>query len=252
MDNNAFGDLLNISSSWTYNRTVSNNAPTDRGGPGGIIITALGLDPTVPVRNDDGTYALASYDGRFSINPLQELEFVTDQDITNRVLGTTGFTFNLLEGLKFKSSLGADIFNINRSTFFPSVNTRLGRDNAGELTLANRSVANLLNENIFTYTKQLSDDHFIDAVIGYTYQREINKFTSSTTRGITAASIDQATLQGGPDILTPFSSRREWLLESLLGVLITIMPVDTFLPLHLEETDLQGLETRTNGPISPL
>ena len=217
LDNNAFGDLLNINSSWTYNRTVSNNAPTDRGGPGGIIITALGLDPTVPVRNEDGTYALASYDGRFSINPLQELEFVTDQDVTNRVLGTTGFTFNILEGLKFKSSIGADVLNINRTTFYPSVNTRLGRDNAGELTLANRSVANLLNENIVTYTKQITDNHFIDAVFGYTYQREVNKFTSSTTRGITAASVDQATLQGGPDILTPFSSRREWLLESLLG-----------------------------------
>ncbi|PKA97409.1 TonB-linked SusC/RagA family outer membrane protein [Flavobacteriaceae bacterium MAR_2009_75] len=217
LDNNAFGDLLDINSSWTYNRTVSNNAPTDRGGPGGIIITALGLDPTVPVRNEDGTYALASYDGRFSINPLQELEFVTDQDITNRVLGTTGFTFNLLEGLKFKSSIGADVLNVNRTTFYPSVNTRLGRDNAGELTLANRSVANLLNENIVTYTKQITDNHFIDAVFGYTYQREVNKFTSSTTRGITAASVDQATLQGGPDILTPFSSRREWLLESLLG-----------------------------------
>lgn len=217
LDNNALNDVLNISSSWAYSRTISNNAPTDRGGPGGIIITALGLDPTVPVRNTDGTYALASYDGRFSINPLQELEYATDQDITNRVLGTTGLTFNILEGLKFKTSIGADILNVNRTSFFPSVNTRLGRDNAGELTLANRSSANILNENILTYTKQITEKHFIDAVIGYTYQKEVNKFNSATTRGITAASVDQATLQGGPDILTPFSNRREWLLESLLG-----------------------------------
>ncbi|WP_047246206.1 SusC/RagA family TonB-linked outer membrane protein [Maribacter thermophilus] len=217
VDNSAFDNFLNVSSSWSYNRTVSNNAPTDQGGPGGIIITALGLDPTVPVYNEDGTYALASYDGRFNINPLQELKYATDQDITNRVLGNTTFTFALTENLKAKTSIGADILNINRTSFFPSVNTRIGRDNAGELTLANRNSANILNENLLTYTKTFNDKHFVDAVVGYTYQKEVNKYFSSTTRGITAASVDQATLQGGPDILTPYSERREWLLESLLG-----------------------------------
>ncbi|MDO6519372.1 SusC/RagA family TonB-linked outer membrane protein [Zobellia uliginosa] len=217
LDNSAFNNILNVSSSWSYNRTVSNNAPTDRGGPGGIIITALGLDPTVPVYNEDGTYALASYDGRFSINPLQELKYATDQDITNRVLGNTTFTFSITENLKAKTSIGADILNINRTSFFPSVNTRIGRDNAGELTLANRNSANILNENLLTYTNEFGGKHFVDAVVGYTYQKEINKYFSSTTRGITAASVDQATLQGGPDVLTPFSSRREWLLESVLG-----------------------------------
>ncbi len=216
VDNSVFNNFLNVSSSWSYNRTVSNNAPTDQGGPGGIIITALGLDPTVPVFNEDGTYALASYDGRFSINPLQELEFATDKDITNRVLGNTTFTFNLTEHLKAKTSIGADILNINRTSFFPSVNTRIGRDNAGELTLANRNSGNILNENLLTYNNQFGK-HFVDAVAGYTYQKEVNNFFSSTTRGITAASVDQATLQGGPDIITPFSNRREWLLESVLG-----------------------------------
>ncbi|MFS4416938.1 SusC/RagA family TonB-linked outer membrane protein [Maribacter sp. 2307ULW6-5] len=217
LDNSALNDFININSSWAFNRTISNNAPTDRGGPGGIIITALGLDPTVPVRDEEGQYALASYDGRFFVNPLQELEFVTDQDLTNRVLGNTGFTFNLMEGLKFKTSIGADILSVNRTSFFPVDNTRLGRDNAGELTLANRNMTNILNENILSYTKQFGDKHFFDAVVGYTYQKEVNRFTSTTTRGITAATVDQATLQGGPVLLTPFSNRREWELASVLG-----------------------------------
>ncbi|MFI8378173.1 SusC/RagA family TonB-linked outer membrane protein [Leeuwenhoekiella sp. NPDC079379] len=217
VDNKALNDFIDVSSSWTYNRAISNNAPTDGGGPGGIIITALGLDPTVPVRNEDGSYALASYDGRFAINPLQELDFVTDRDITNRVLGTTSLTFNLSDSFKFKTSLGADILNVSRTTFYPSGNSRLGRENSGELTLANRDVGNILNENIFTYTKKFGDKHNIDAVAGYTYQKEVNKYMQATTRGITASNVDQATLQGGPDVLTPFSGRREWLLESLLG-----------------------------------
>lgn len=217
LDNNALNDRLVINSSWSFNRTSSNNAPTDQGGPGGIIITALGLDPSVPVRNEDGTYALASYDGRFLTNPLQELEYVTDQDINNRILGNTGFTFKIIEGLNFKTSIGADVLNASRTTFFPVENSRLGRDRAGELTKANRNSINILNENILSYNKQFNEDHSIDVVAGYTFQKEVNEGMSATNRGLSASSVDQATLGGGTDIQIPFSDRREWLLKSFLG-----------------------------------
>ncbi|MDF9796402.1 TonB-linked SusC/RagA family outer membrane protein [Catalinimonas alkaloidigena] len=217
LDNSALNDRLTISNSWSFNRTNSNNAPTDQGGPGGIIITALGLDPSIPVRNDDGTYALASYDGRFLTNPLQELEYVTDSDINNRVLGNTGFTFKIIEGLSFKTSIGADILNASRTTFYPVENSRLGRDRAGELTKANRNSINILNENILSYNRQFNEDHSINVVAGYTFQKEVNEGMSATNRGLSASSVDQATLGGGTDIQIPFSSRREWLLKSFLG-----------------------------------
>ncbi|MDN5212729.1 TonB-dependent receptor [Fulvivirgaceae bacterium BMA12] len=217
LDNQVLNDRLTISSSWSFNRTTSNNAPTDRGGPGGIIITALGLDPTIPVRNADGEFNLASYDGRFFINPVQELNFVTDQDFTNRVLGNTGFTFKLLEGLNFKTSIGADLLNANRITFFPVNNTRLGREREGEITNASRNSANILNENILSFNKQLHPDHFIDVVAGYTFQKEVNRFSIASTRGIPAATPDQATLQGGANVQIPNSNRREWILKSYLG-----------------------------------
>ncbi|WKN43728.1 SusC/RagA family TonB-linked outer membrane protein [Tunicatimonas pelagia] len=217
VDNNLINDRLTMSSSWSYNRTTSNNAPTDRGGPGGLLITALGLDPTIPVRNNDGTFALASYDGRFFTNPLQELEFVSDSDIYNRILGNTALTFNIAEGLNFRTSIGADILNGSRTTFFPVDNTRLGRDRSGELTRAGRNSINILNENILSYNKRFNDRHSIDVVAGYTFQKEVNEFTSATNRGLSAATVEQATLSGGTDIQIPVSERREWLLKSMLG-----------------------------------
>ncbi|WP_235941826.1 SusC/RagA family TonB-linked outer membrane protein [Cyclobacterium roseum] len=217
LDNKALNDRLTINSSWSINRTQSNNAPTDRGGPGGIIITALGLDPTVPVRNEDGTYALASYDGRFLTNPLQELQYVTDRDINNRILGNTSLTYKISEGLNFKTSIGADILSAGRTTFFPNENSRLGRDRAGELTKANRNSLNILNENILSYTNQLDEDHRLDIVAGYTFQKEVNEGMSATNRGLSASHVDQATLGGGTDIQIPSSNRREWLLKSFLG-----------------------------------
>lgn len=217
LDNSAWNGRLMINSSWSYNRTQSNNAPTDRGGPGGIIITALGLDPSVPVRDAEGEYALASYDGRFNINPLQELENVADRDVNNRVLGNTGFSLNVIEGLTLKTSIGADILNAGRTTFFPVEISRLGRDRSGELTKANRNAINILNENILTFDKRFNTQHSLNLIGGYTFQKEVNEGMSATNRGLSASHVDQATLGGGTDIQIPFSDRREWLLKSLLA-----------------------------------
>ena len=217
LDNDAFDDRLKINSSWSFNRTNSNNAPTDRGGPGGIIITALGLDPTVPVLDGNGDFELASYDGRFFTNPLQELETVTDADAYNRVLGNTGFTFEITEDLSFKTSIGADILNANRTTFYPVGISRLGRDFSGQLTKENRNSVNFLNENILSYNKQFNENHRIDVVAGYTFQKEVNERIESTNRGLSAVNVDQATLAGGTDVQIPESERREWLLKSFLG-----------------------------------
>ena len=217
LDNSAFDDRLTVNSSWSFNRTNSNNAPTDRGGPGGIIITALGLDPTVPVRDEDGEFGLASYDGRFFTNPLQELENVTDADATNRILGNTAFTFKIAEGLRFKTSIGADVINANRTTFYPVGISRLGRDFAGQLTKANRNVINVLNENILSYNHQFNENHAIDVVAGYTYQKETNERIEVSNRGLSAVNVDQATLAGGTDLQIPESERRDWLLKSFLG-----------------------------------
>lgn len=217
LDNTALNGFLDVSSSWSFNRTVNTAAPTDNGGPGGLLITALGLDPTIPVRDADGQFNLASYDGRFFVNPLEELQNVSDQDFTNRILGNTTFTFNLTEDLKFRTSIGTDIISVNRTTFQPDGTSRFGRDNTGQLVLANRNSTNILNENILTYTKQFGEKHFFDAVVGYNYQKESNNFFATTTRGITAASVEQAQLQGGPVLLNSNSNRREWELASVLG-----------------------------------
>ncbi|MEX2565294.1 MAG: TonB-dependent receptor, partial [Cyclobacteriaceae bacterium] len=101
--------------------------------------------------------------------------------------------------------------------FFPNENSRLGRDRAGELTKANRNSLNILNENILSYTNQINEDHRLDIVAGYTFQKEVNEGMSATNRGLSASHVDQATLGGGTDIQIPSSNRREWLLKSFLG-----------------------------------
>ena len=218
LDNNLLDDFLTLTASLSFNRTISQNQSTDRQTPGdgGIIINALGLDPTVPVRDSNGNFLLASYDGRFDINPVQEAESLYDQDFANRFLGNTGLTFNLAEGLNFKTSIGADIYNANRITFY-GPGTFLGRQRQGNLQNFSRYSTNLLNENIFSYNKEFGPDHVIDVVAGYTYQHVTNRFTSVDTRNVSGTDVDNIQLQDGISVQIPQSGREESVLKSILS-----------------------------------
>ena len=216
LDNDLLKGKATLSNSWSFARTVSNNVPTDRGGPGGIIITALGLDPTVPVYDANGNYNYPLYDGRFTINPVAEAMEGVDRDATNRFFGTSALTIPLTKDLRFRTSLGLDILNATRNTFYNSM-TRLGRQNARELQRFDRNLINLLNENIFTYSKSLSGGHGLEVMVGYTYQKEDNRSAYQAIRGLDSDDFESLNFQNGRVPQIGSSNRTEWGLQSLLG-----------------------------------
>jgi TonB-dependent starch-binding outer membrane protein SusC len=216
LDNGLFNGKATLSNSWNFSRTLGNNVPTDRGGPGGIIITALGLDPTVPVYNSVGGYNYPLYDGRFTINPVAEAKEGVDKDATNRFFGTSALSISIFKDLKFRTSLGLDILNATRNTFYNS-KTRLGRQYGNELQRFDRNLVNILNENILTYSKSLTGGHNIEALIGYTFQNETNSSAYQSVRGIDSDDFKSVNFQNGTLPQIGSSSRVDWALESFLG-----------------------------------
>ncbi len=216
LDNDLFNGKVTLSNSWNMARTVSNNVPTDRGGPGGIVITALGLDPTVSVYNANGDYNYPLYDGRFTINPVAEAKEGIDRDAANRFFGTTALTISITKDVKFRTSLGLDLLNVTRNTFYNS-KTRLGRQYGRELQRFDRNLLNLLNENILTYTKSLAGGHSLEVMLGYTYQKETNSSAFQSVRALDSDDYESLNFQNGTLPQIGFSSRLDWGLESLLG-----------------------------------
>jgi TonB-linked SusC/RagA family outer membrane protein len=216
LDSKFLNDKLRSGSSLFFSRTTTNAIPTDRGGPGGAIITALGQSPLKGIYNADGTYALDSYDGRFVVNPLAEVVEIIDNDKTNRFLGTTYLQYELMKGLSIKSSFGVDLINTNRFTFY-SRQTRLGRQNDVDRTDANRTVANFLNENTVSYNTKIGTDHSFDAIAGYTYQTDDNRYFGINSRGFLIDDPNVANLQNGLTPQIPSSSRGQWTLQSFLA-----------------------------------
>jgi TonB-dependent starch-binding outer membrane protein SusC len=210
-----FNDRVRVGTTATLSRTVTNNVPTDRGGPGGAIITILGQSPIGPVRGADGKYDLQSYDGRFLTNPVAEVNEVIDRDKGMRYLTNNYVNIELMKGLNFRTSLGLDLFGANRETWY-SRQTRLGRERNRSYEVQQRNVLNYINENILSYSKSFGASR-IDAVAGYTYQTDDNRQFGITSNDFTTDDLETNRLGGGVKPQVPFSGRTNWVLRSYLG-----------------------------------
>jgi TonB-dependent starch-binding outer membrane protein SusC len=208
-------DRVRIGTNSVLARTLSNAIPTDRGGPGGAIITILGQSPIGPVFGADGNYDLQSYDGRFPTNPLAEVEEVIDRDKGMRYLSNNYVNFELAKGLNFRTSFGLDLYGANRETWY-SRETRLGRERNRSYELQQRNVLNYINENILSYTKEFANSR-LDAVAGYTYQTDDNRTFGIVSNDFITDDLETSRLNGGVKPQLPTSGRLNWVLRSMLG-----------------------------------
>jgi TonB-linked SusC/RagA family outer membrane protein len=217
LSNDLLDDRLQVDNSWSYSRTSNVMALSNQGSPGGIIITGLQLEPTpASPRAEDGSYNYPLYDGRFQINPVAELETGTNERRNNRFFGNTQISFRLAEGLTLRERLGADYVFNNRDTFFPRT-TSIGMDARGRMEKAERNIRDLLSETTLSYNADLTENHSIDAVAGYSWQDAVNRFGSSAAEEFPVDDFSSVNLQNGGESLIPSSSRIEWNLQSFFG-----------------------------------
>lgn len=195
--------------------------------PPGIVYSALVHSPTVRPYNDDGTpnqrdnqSFLLTPEGTeagFSSasNPLAIIDAVQDDLNQFRTFGNFYATYELADGLTWKTFAGIDINNYKR-TFFRD-NTLLFRTaTTGEpygQSGSSQSV-NWLVENTLSYQKVFNDLHSLSAVTGYTAQKE-------------TIDVNQLLAENFPDDLVPTVSggqvtngtatKEEWSLASFLA-----------------------------------
>jgi TonB-dependent starch-binding outer membrane protein SusC len=215
LDSRFLNDKLRLGVSSMISRTGTNAVPTDRGGPGGAIITILGQSPIGPVFNPDGSYKFEPYDGRFLTNPLAEVQEVIDRDQGTRVLGNFYLQYQITNHLSFKTSLGLDLVSNNRETYY-SDQTRLGRERSRSYELGYRNITNILNENTLNYSRSFGQ-HRVDALAGYTYQTDNNRFGAFQSNGFSFNDFSINNIQNGVQPQIPNSGKRQWVLQSMLA-----------------------------------
>jgi TonB-linked SusC/RagA family outer membrane protein len=221
------GGRLRLASTVTLSRVNTNSVPTEGSfnAGAGAVGAALNYYPILPVRQPNGAYTLIQTNNPSPLltpaavpNPVSLAADVTDKLGDTRALANASAEYEIVDGLKFRSSLGADLGNRSRDTYWPRT-TLQGSQTNGYAKRGKTEATNFLNENLLTYTKAVGSLQQVDAVAGYTRQQsDLVASTIQNSNFVSDVDVFEnigAGTQGGGPIVT--SGHTRWTLASYLG-----------------------------------
>jgi TonB-dependent starch-binding outer membrane protein SusC len=208
-------DKLRIGVNIAPNYNVANNMPDgDFTNP---FAAAVFMPPIIPVRMPDGTYGdTQKFPGVADIqiaNPLQIIELYEDQTRSLLNLINTDLEYEIVDGLRFRTSFGITTSNIVNETYSPSTLAPLPRNPTA--TYRSDDYLNWLNENTLSYSKAF-DDHSLNVVAGITTQKQESTFVRMSANSFPTNGVE--TLNGGTVLpAASNTSKSAWSLLSYLA-----------------------------------
>lgn len=133
-------------------------------------------------RNPDGTYPRArDYWGAVvsgGLNPMGILEGTENISNAMNGLGEMYLGVNILKGLSFKSTLGANI-TYGTNDYYQAFYANSNGEAAGSASDSRLIV--LLNENVLNYQRDFKGDHSLNAILGASYQKSESRNAALST-----------------------------------------------------------------------
>jgi len=160
----------------------------------GIYNQALAAPPILPAYNADGSYANYSAIGGVGSaymgyqNPMA-VASSTNQGKTYGFKGSIAGEYEIIDNLKFKSTVSLNYSNYNQLSYIPSyVMTGGGFYGAedsegGQGSQAQSTTIGAFWENTLTYNKVFNDIHNLNAVIGHAWETEKQDWFSAKGKG---------------------------------------------------------------------
>ncbi|MGB6153292.1 MAG: TonB-dependent receptor [Pricia sp.] len=168
-------EWLNFSVSFTISHIENQNSQLGgaRNAQAGIIASAYIFPSFLPVKNEDGEFAL-NLNQPSTPNPVSLLD-VDDQTKNNRILTNAKLEAQLLEGLNWTNSFGLDSKNAKRLTYLPKT-TLYGNLANGRASQAENRDYSYLFESVLNYSKTLFSELDLNLLGGFSYQRFESEF----------------------------------------------------------------------------
>lgn len=213
--NDKFSIGLHLTPSYIVNKPIDSD----------IIYQGIIQNPVLPVRKEDGSYSSQAeiwrttgvYMSPEHQNPVQmayERQNVVER---SRLLSDLSITYNITEGLTYKSTFGLYLDNRTGSSFTPSYfESEITRGSNGSASRNQTSKFNWLHESVLNYTKDINAHHF-DATAGFSAQSDRDDYFSTTTWEFANNSTGYYNLGAGNDPQNSSSYRTRSSLTSVLG-----------------------------------
>ncbi|RPD50305.1 TonB-dependent receptor [Hymenobacter sediminis] len=172
----SISEKLRVGLNLSLTRSVNDRTPTDNAFDNPIQLNAIPplqpkIDPVTRQLNPNTLY----------YNNLLNLENGSNRAGTYRSFSTAYLNFQPIKGLTLRTEAGADFLNLNED-FYRAAGTQTG-GNSGYGFSNQVQVINYTTNNTATYLKTIGEDHSIEALAGFSFQRSDTKETSAEGRG---------------------------------------------------------------------
>ena len=193
-----------------------NNTPYNQqaGYFGGVFTNVLKFNPTLPVKNADGSYY--EYATTTIRNPVALLNEISDVGENLRVLTSATAEYEVLSGLRAKATLGLDRESYNRNIYEPN-SLPYAASIGGQASVQNNQRKSDHFNTTLNYNMEMGSSS-LNALAGYEYQEFTNSGFGATTKGFVTDAWLYNNLGGATDFSTaPFSFKNENRLISFFG-----------------------------------
>ena len=190
----ALNGKLNVGFNMTYAKIDEDNTPISsniNNEGGNILKDAIRWAPTLPVRNEDGSYYQI---GELRVNPVSWQD-VDDERYTNLFLGNALISYNILESLKFSLNMGYSDESVERYTNVP--NTHIAGETEGGRASFNKhkNYSSMIESNL-NYNKEVGV-HSISVLAGYSYQKFFYQYSFTAANQLVSSSTKWNLIQSG-------------------------------------------------------
>ncbi len=202
-------DKLYFGANFNGSYSTSNQTSSD------IINYVLQIPSTESVYTSNGSYTSISSLDAATPNPIAYLNSATNYSLLQRSLGNVFGEYEIINGLKAKVLLGADLLLNSQNSYLPS-SIYAGQSSSGIAAAGQKLTTNWVNENTLSYSKSFNDIHNFDLLGGFTQQQSVTRGNAIKAYGFGNDDLQDYDLSSA-STRTVTSSYSEWALLSYLG-----------------------------------
>lgn len=181
-------DKFTVETKMNLSSVKQNSSDNPSFGTTNVFVDAMGVIPTNPIYNADGTYNTNIYGVLSgSVNPPFFVSVNKNQGVTAQAIGNVSLKYQIIKDLNFVSSYSLEHTTIDEELFFDP-RTRAGVGTNGLVRFGNSKVVNWQTDQTLNYNHTFKDRHEVTGLIGFNYRNEI--FTTTNTQG-TGVAIPQ-------------------------------------------------------------
>ncbi|WP_299118786.1 TonB-dependent receptor [uncultured Winogradskyella sp.] len=214
-------DKLKLGMNLFANRGSQDGVPTQstgetaNGGGDDVISLMFRFAPDLPIQDENGINTINSVGDNVD-NPYAIATESVNQTKRDDYRANLYASYDILEGLNFKTTFGYSTRNETFGLFRPSTLTETAGPIGGSAAIENFKRTSLLSENYLTYNREIGKGN-LTLLAGYSYQKTNTQRFAAGAQGFTSDSFSFNNLGGGAVPLLPSSSFVESEIQSQFG-----------------------------------